>query len=99
MFRPIVDKIVNLIYTSVVGEGGDGDALWLCRFFTIDELIPILEEYSKDKDWVVKKSEHNGVEYLSWGPEDEFFEEGVIITDNKEFFNSQPDWHTIKIRY
>jgi hypothetical protein len=86
-------KILDLIFSSIISEGGDGDALWLSKFTPIEELLKLIEEYNieNNTNWEVKREKN----YLLWGINQEW----AIITDDNEFFNSQPDWIILKINY
>ena len=44
----IPEKIIDLLYSSVVSEGGDGDALWLSKHTPLKDIIPMLEKYNID---------------------------------------------------
>ena len=51
-------KVLDLIHTSIVSEGGDGDALWLSKHTSLDDLIPLIEEYNNEHKtgWKIEKS-------------------------------------------
>lgn len=35
-------KILDLMYHSVISEGGDGDAVWLSKHTKLADLIPLI---------------------------------------------------------
>jgi len=87
----IPEKIIDLLYSSVVSEGGDGDALWLCKHTPLKDIILMLEKYNIDYNtgWKVMVSENR----INWGDNQEW----VIITDSKEIYDTEPDWIILKI--
>jgi hypothetical protein len=86
-------KIVDLIFSSIISEGGDGDAVWLYRHINQDEVIRLLTEFNSEykTGWdIMIKDNH-----ILWGS----CQEWAIITNDENFFKSQPDWIILKIRY
>ena len=86
-------RILDLIYNSIISEGGDGDALWLSKHTPLPELKLLVEEYNQEHStgWNVKEEDN----VLLW----EHGEEWAVITDKKEVFDSQPRWIVLKIDY
>lgn len=86
-------KVLDLIHTSIVSEGGDGDALWLSKHTPLDDLIPLIEEYNNEHNtgWKIEKSTN----HILWGIDQEW----AIITNDEEYFNNQPDYIVLKINY
>ena len=86
-------KVLDLLYISVVSEGGDGDALWLSKYTSLKDIVILIKEYNKIKDtnWLIKKQ--NG--RILWGNEQEW----VVITDDKNYFESQPPHTILQINY
>ena len=86
-------KVLDLIYNSIMSEGGDGDAIWLSKHTPLSELQILIEEYNKEHNtgWEVKKEEH----CLSWGTNQEW----AFIVDSKDIFDSRPKWIVLKIDY
>jgi len=92
-FKGVTEKIIDLIFTSVSAECGDGDAVWLSKHKELDEIKQLISDYdAKNKTgWEIKDKG----KYLFWG----INQEGAIITCDKEFFDSQPRYITLKINY
>ena len=68
------------LYTSVIQEGGDGDAIWYSRFYDINDIYKLVEEYNnKTPEPIWKLSIENGE--IRWSDNQEW----IIIT-NREFF-------------
>jgi hypothetical protein len=93
MNNPNYKKIVDLIYSSIISEGGDGDAIWLYRHIHQDEVIRLLTEFNSEykTGWDITIY----VNHIVWGLGDEW----AIITNDENFFNSEPNWIILKIRY
>jgi hypothetical protein len=82
----IYKKNLDLIFKSIVSEGGDGDAIWLTKFVSLEELFTLIELYNLNNNtgWeIIKKENH-----LLWGNDQEW----AIITDDEKFYNKQPDY-------
>ena len=86
------NKIIDLLYSSVVAEGGDGDALWLSKYTPLVDIIPMLDKYNEEHNtgWKIEVGEN----YINWGDNQEW----VLITNSKEIYNEQPDWITLRIK-
>lgn len=86
-------KVLDLIFTSIRSEGGDGDAIWLSKHTSLDDLTILIEEYNQKNNtgWEIARKD----KYLSWG----YNQEWAIITDDEIFFNSQPSWIVLRINY
>ena len=93
MFPKSIDKIIDLLFTSVVSEGGDGDAIWLSRFHTLEQIENHINEYDEkvNTGWKITK---NG-DTINWGHNQEY----VVITTNEQYYNEAPDWTTLKIKF
>jgi hypothetical protein len=87
-----VKKIIDLLYSSVVAEGGDGDALWYTKYTPLINIPIALHNYNEEHNtgWIVLIKE----DHILWGINQEW----VMITDSKEFYNEQPDWIILKIK-
>ncbi len=87
----IPENIIDLLYSSVVSEGGDGDAIWLTKHTPLSEIPTALHKYSEKHNtgWVVLIKEN----HILWGDNQEW----VIITDSKAFYDEQPAWIILRI--
>ena len=99
MDENVLKKIIDLLYTSVISEGGDGDAYWYSRFESIENVKKLIEEYNEEKKtgWIIDDKE--GDNYITWKPNDEYAEEWIIITDNETVFNNAPSYIILKVKY
>ncbi len=93
MSKEINIKVLDLLYHSVVSEGGDGDGVWLSKHTTLDTLIELVKTYNTENNtaWSVESKGN----YLLWGENQEW----VIITSDEEFFKKQAEWIILKINY
>lgn len=91
--EPIITGILDLMYTTIIAEGGDGDSLWLSKYLTLIDLVSIIESYNDNNkiDWEILLKEN----YLLWGSNQEW----AIITDDEDFYNSQQPGSLLKIVY
>jgi len=86
-------KVLDLIYSSIHFECGDGDAIWLSKHTQLSELKMLIDEYntSNNTGWKVDVNEN----YINWGIDQEW----ATITCDENFFNSQPSWIILRINY
>jgi hypothetical protein len=86
-------KVLELIYSSVISESGDGDAIWLSKHTPLSEIKKLIVEYNEDNNtgWQITEEEN----HLSWGVDQEW----ALITSDENFFNSQPSWIILRINY
>ena len=86
-------KVLDLIHTSIFSEGGDGDAIWLSKHSSLNELSKLIDEYDLNNNtgWKIEENEN----CLLWGVGQEW----AIITCDENFFNSQPNYITLRINY
>lgn len=86
-------KVLDLIYQSIISEGGDGDALWLSKHTSLEDLSEIIKEYNVNNktrwDLIIND------DHILWGLDQEW----DIITNDVDLFNSQPKWIILKIDY
>ena len=89
----INEKILDLIFHSIISEGGDGDALWFSKHTSLDDLLINIEEYNQKNNtgWKIERKEN----CLSWGENQEF----ATITNDENFFNSQSNHIVLRINY
>jgi len=87
--------LINWLVDEVASSGGDGDALWYSRYYNVEDLKLLVEEYNNKQKfpdhWKIRLEGEN-----LWYGEGQ---EGLLITNNKEYFDKSPDWTQVKIRY
>lgn len=86
-------KIIDLIYSSIISEGGDGDAIWLSKHKSLSEIEELIKNFNliNNINWTLEVREI----YIMWGSDQEW----CVITCDEDFFNSQPNWITLRIKY
>ena len=94
--RERIDSLLGVLHAEVVSSSGDGDAMWYTRYYKLDEIEELLHHYNEENNigWEIERYEFND-RVILWGID----QEGVIITDDAEEFESSPDWIQMKIRY
>ena len=63
-------KVLDLIYSSIISEGGDGDAIWLSKHTSLSDLKVLIDEYntSNNTGWKVEENENS----INWGIDQEW---------------------------
>ena len=86
-------QVLDLIYKTVISEGGDGDAIWLSKHTSLYEISNLINQYNINNNtgWVIEENE----KYIHWGINQEW----VIITCDENFFKTQPDCIILHIIY
>ena len=84
-------NLINWIIDEVISAGGDGDALWYSKYYSIDDIYLLLKEIDLKHEWKIEKHE----DYISLG----LWQEGIIITNNHKHWNEAPNWQQVMIRY
>lgn len=81
---------IKWLFSEVISAGGDGDGLWFSKYHSVNTLLPLIENLKPD-GWEVKINEDT---INVWS-----HQEGLIITNNEDKYNSAPPWQQILIRY
>ena len=89
----INELIIDLLYKSVISEGGDGDAIWLVKYTKLNDIVPLLEKYNLENktNWIIDIREDS----IHWGDNQEW----VIIINNSTDFIESPTYTTLRINY
>ena len=85
-----IKNLLSWILDEVISAGGDGDALWYSKFYSVDEILPIVEECNK-YGWKIEKHSDR----ISWWDN----QEGITITNNEQHWNDAPSWQQVMIKY
>ena len=90
----INELIIDLLYKSVISEGGDGDAIWLVKYTKLNDIVPLLEKYNLENktNWIIDISREDSIH---WGDNQEW----VIIINNSTDFIESPTYTTLRINY
>lgn len=93
---PNVKKTLRFLVEEVWSAGGDGDAIWISKYYKIYDLIPILEEMNKEewKEWwrISTVGHHKFGSYLLL----EHDQESLIITNEDD--RLVPNWSQCTLR-
>jgi hypothetical protein len=87
-----IESLLRWIAQEVWSAGGDGDAIWISKYFSIEDILNIVNKMNEtewDNWWEILG---NGEEIcLSHG------QESIIITNNQDF--EVPSWSQCTIRW
>ncbi len=88
-------KILHLMFESVASEGGDGDAIWLIRYTSLESIKELIKNYDKENNinWEIKDYGN----HLNWG--NPRGEEWLTITDSEDFYDGTRKQYILGIRY
>jgi hypothetical protein len=94
MNKEHIYKLIDFLYQEVLSSGGDGDALWYSKYYSLDDLLEVFQEFNDDYavDWRFTEISDTG---FNWGDN----QEGITVTTSKEYFENSPDWMQIKVVY
>lgn len=91
-------KLLECLYDEVMSAGGDGDGLWCSRFYDINDIFPIVEEFNNSQKYpwkITKEDDNDGTYILLTG----HIQDYIIITNSEEKFLCPPEWQQIVVRY
>ena len=83
--------LISWLWEECRSSGGDGDALWYSEKYSVEDLLPLVQEVSENSKWNISCDGKT----ILWTHEQEWVE----ITNNKELFDNSPSWIQVKIRY
>lgn len=85
-------SLIDFLYKEVISSGGDGDALWYSKFFSLEDIMDCFKEYAQENNinWTFNETIDS---HFNWGQEQEW----ITVTTSKDFFEKQPDWYQIKL--
>lgn len=94
MNKDHIKHLIDFLYKEVLSAGGDGDALWYSKYFTLEELMECFQEYDDDNA-VGWRFEDVTDDTFNWGIDQEW----ITVTTSSKLFIEGPDWQQIKIQY
>lgn len=86
-------KIIDILYNDCISAGGDGDALWYLKYYTIDDVLPLIKEYNSKLKFPFE-IEYINDNTINWGKDQEW----IIITNSEEIYNNAPSWIQIVLK-
>jgi hypothetical protein len=75
------------LYNECISAGGDGDALWYSRFYSMNQILPLVEQYNQKLDFKFNIDIINEKTINWWR-----YEECIIITTDESVYLSSPSW-------
>jgi hypothetical protein len=87
-----IESLLRWISQEVWSTGGDGDAIWISKYFDVKDILPIVQ-YMNETEW-------NNWWDISTGHDDIVLfnnQEGFHITNNQDF--EVPSWSQCTIRW
>ena len=85
-----IKNLINWLIAEVISAGGDGDALWYSRSYSVDEIFSILKECDL-YDFTIDKQDNR----ITFGTGQEWL---VITNDERDGMNA-PSWQQVRICY
>lgn len=73
-------SILKFLHQKTIEDGGDGEAVWLTKFYELKDISYIIEHENIEPTWKIEINEN----YIRWFDD----QEGIIITNNKNLYNS-----------
>lgn len=91
--KPHFITLLKWLVNEVRNSCGDGDALLYLRSYSIDDVLPIVEEVNKEIPWpwII---ERNG-DTINWYDG----QEGMTITTDEQVYKNAPHWQQVLIRW
>lgn len=86
-------KIIDILYNDCISAGGDGDAIWYVTFYELEDILVILEEYNKSLKYQFDIQLQDS-STIYWGRNQGW----IIITKNKEVWDSAPSWSQLLLK-
>ena len=85
----LIDWLVN----EVRSADGDGDAIWYSKHYWVNDILTLVQEYNDKQKykWEISFDEEKG--RISYGQ----YQEGLLITNNKEDFDNRPSWQQCSV--
>lgn len=79
-------KIIDLLYNECMSAGGDGDAMWYSRYYSIDKILPLVQKYNSTLKFPLTVEHSDTV--INWYDG----QEGIVITTDESVYLSCPSW-------
>ena len=88
-------SLIDFLYHECKSSGGDGDAFWYSRFYDIEDIEVLVEEYNSKlpRPWKILYSKEKG--RIDWGNDQEW----INITNDEELYKTVENWIQAIIRY
>jgi hypothetical protein len=90
-----IKNLIDWLYKECVSAGGDGDALWYSRFFDVNDILVLVNEYNDQLKykWAVELRE-NKKTIVWWEGQ-----QSIFITNDESVYTAAPKWEQCLIKY
>lgn len=85
-------KLIDWLFDEIVSAGGDGDAYWYSRYYSVKDLFVLVEEYIKKDKSFSWNLELKDDKISCWRDQ-----ECLVITNKESDYLSFPTWGQVKI--
>lgn len=86
-------SLIKWIHQEVLSAGGDGDFLWYSRFYKIEELFPLVEEFNNSLKWKWTLRTNGKTIWL------EDNQMGWATTNDESLYLNAPSWQQGLLKY
>lgn len=88
-------KLIDWLFVEVTRAGGDGDALWFSKYYSVKDLYTLVNAYNNSLKypWDIRLVENDSV--LVWYDNQEF----ITISNKVSDFENRPSWQQVTLVY
>lgn len=83
-----ITRILDVMYHECISAGGDGDAFWYSQYYTIEQILPLLQEYNSKLDFPFEIRIEQDNKTINWGA----YQEWITITTDESLYLNAPSW-------
>ena len=87
MNKDHIIKIIDILYNQCIFSGGDGDGIWYSRIYSINEILPLVEEYNSKLEFKFNTDIINNNTIYWWHDQ-----ECIVITTDESVYLNSPSW-------
>ena len=81
-------NLIDWLYKEVISSGGDGDALWYSKYYDVKDILILVKEYNESLKFKWQISFDEAQQLISLYDN----QESILITNNKDIYDSRPSW-------
>lgn len=86
--------LIQWLWDEVKSSGGDGDAIWYSRYYDVNDIFPLVDEFNREQKYSFEECELV-CDTIYWSDQ----QEGIIITNSKLLWDTIPDWQQVSLRW
>ncbi len=79
-------RILDTMYHECISSGGDGDAFWYSKYYSIEDILPLVQEYNSKLKFPFEINTEEKT--ISWGTDQEW----ITITTDEFLYLNAPAW-------